>query len=223
MSHFKYVFGMCGFLQVFVFCTFSNYAVASDEDLENFGDAMQYVLPLTAWGATFIYDDKEGRSQFYKHGITAFSITTVGKWMFDKTRPNASQSTTSFPSGHTTGAFIGATFLGKRYGPWWGIPAYAAGFITAFSRVDANAHHVDDVIAGASVAYFSSLYWVTSHESNVWLTPTASEDSVGVAITDTDKKPKVEDLDLNRRRWFPFSTGPGILCGRRQPGWTTSI
>ncbi|WP_455199728.1 phosphatase PAP2 family protein [Kaarinaea lacus] len=209
MIHFNCKPGLSRILIVIVFYTFSNYAVANDEDLENFGDAMQYVLPLTAWGATFIYDDKDGRIQFYKHGITAFSITTVGKWVFDKTRPNASSSTTSFPSGHTTGAFIGATFLGKRYGPWWGVPAYTAAFITAYSRVDADAHHVDDVIAGASVAYFSSLYWVTPHESNIWLTPTASEDSVGVAVTVTDKKPKVEDLDLYKGRKYRYSLGFG--------------
>ncbi|WP_455219635.1 hypothetical protein, partial [Kaarinaea lacus] len=94
MIHFNCKPGLSRILIVIVFYTFSNYAVANDEDLENFGDAMQYVLPLTAWGATFIYDDKDGRIQFYKHGITAFSITTVGKWVFDKTRPNASSSTT---------------------------------------------------------------------------------------------------------------------------------
>lgn len=189
--------------------TISFSAKAGNEDLENFGDIMQYLLPLTAWGATYIYDDKEGRIQFYKHGLTALGVTSAGKFIFEKTRPNASQSKTSFPSGHTTGAFIGATFLSERYGPWWGVPAYAAGFITAYSRVDADAHHVDDVIAGASVAYFSSLYWVTPHKSNLWVTPTASEDSLGVAITVTDGKRQVEDMDLYVGRKYRYSLGFG--------------
>ena len=170
---------------------------------------MQFALPLAAWGSTYIYHDKEGRIQFYKHAITAAGITSVGKFIFEKTRPNASQSRTSFPSGHTTGAFIGATFLGKRYGPWWGVPAYTAAFITAYSRVDAEAHHVDDVIAGASVAYLSSLYWITPHESNIWLTPTVSENAVGVAVTVTDRKHKVQDMELYKNRKYRFSLGFG--------------
>lgn len=209
MSHFKCPYDIPRCLLVFVFWAFSSYVVASDEDLENFGDIMQFALPLAAWGSTYIYDDKEGRIQFYKHAITAAGTTSVGKFIFEKTRPNASQSKTSFPSGHTTGAFIGATFLGKRYGPWWGVPAYAAGFITAYSRIDADAHHVDDVIAGASVAYFSSLYWVTPHKSNIWVTATASEDAVGVELTLTDRKPEVKNMKLYAGRKYRYSLGFG--------------
>ena len=176
-----------------------------DENLTEFGDAMQFVLPLTAWGATFIYDDQPGRFQLYKSGLTALTITTVGKGVVAKTRPNNSGSQTSFPSGHTTGAFIGATFLNTRYGPAWGIPAYTAATITAYSRVQADAHYIDDVIAGASVAFFSNLYWVTPFDSNITVTPTIIGDTTGLAVSVTEGKPKKSRIASTSKPKYRFS------------------
>ncbi|MFV2058507.1 MAG: phosphatase PAP2 family protein [Thiohalomonadales bacterium] len=196
--------GFC-FLSIF----FTNAVIASENKLEEFGDIMQFALPLTAWGSTFIYGDKEGRMQFYKHGATALTIGTLGKGIFKKTRPNASSSKTSFPSGHTNGAFIGATFLNTRYGMWWGIPAYTAAVVTAYSRVDADAHNVDDVIAGASLAFFSNLFWVSPYDSNITITPTASGDSTGISLTVTDKKPKLRSRSIDGAPKYRFSLGFG--------------
>jgi len=176
------IFGFCWLI---VFSGSQAFA-EENENLTEFGDAMQFVLPLTAWGATFIYDDQPGRFQFYKHALTSLTITTAAKGISAKTRPDASSSKTSFPSGHTTGAFLGATFLNTRYGMAWGIPAYTLATITAYSRVQADKHHVDDVIAGASVAFFSNLYWVTPFDSNVTVTPTVIGDTTGIAVTVTD-------------------------------------
>jgi hypothetical protein len=106
-----------------------------DEELENFGDVMQLALPAIGLGATWIYDDKEGAKQWFWSGLTSIGTTTVLKGVYGKLRPNGSTSATSFPSGHTTSAFWGASFLDMRYGKWWGIPAYTAAGITAYSRV----------------------------------------------------------------------------------------
>jgi membrane-associated phospholipid phosphatase len=193
-----------GFYFLIVFS--GNQAFAEENDnLTEFGDAMQFILPLTAWGATFIYDDQPGRFQFYKSALTSLTITTVGKGIVEKTRPNNSSSKTSFPSGHTTGAFIGATFLNTRYGLAWGIPAYTAATITAYSRVEADAHHIDDVIAGASVAFFSNLYWVTPFDSNVTVTPTIIGDTTGIAVTVTDGKPKKSGIASDSKAKYRFS------------------
>ncbi len=184
---------------------------AGDEELEKFGDTMQFALPLAAWGATFAQHDKAGRIQFYKHLGTAAGIATVAKFVYRKTRPNASDSKTSFPSGHTNGAFIGATFLNTRYGPKWGIPAYTAAVITAYSRVDAEAHHLDDVIAGASVAYFSNLYWVTPFQSNITIAPMVMSDGVGLTLTLNEGKSKSRPLSpvTNKDPKFRYSLGFG--------------
>jgi membrane-associated phospholipid phosphatase len=184
-----------------------------NENLTDFGDAMQFILPLTAWGATFIYDDQPGRFQFYKHALTSLTITTVGKGIYEKTRPNASSSQTSFPSGHTTGAFVGATFLNTRYGPKWGIPAYTLATITAYSRVQADAHFVDDVIAGASVAFFSNLFWVTPFDSNIAVTPMVIGDTTGIQVTVTEGKPKKTRIPSDSKAKYRYSLtfGPAYM------------
>ncbi|MFA9420973.1 MAG: phosphatase PAP2 family protein [Gammaproteobacteria bacterium] len=187
-----------------------NHAFAEEnENLTEFGDAMQFILPLTAWGATFIYDDQPGRFQFYKSALTSLTITTVGKGIVEKTRPNNSSSKTSYPSGHTTGAFLGATFLNTRYGPKWGIPAYTLATITAYSRVQADAHHVDDVIAGASVSFFSNLFWVTPFDSNITVTPMVIGDTTGIAVTVTDGKPKKTRISSDSKPKYRYALGFG--------------
>ena len=95
----------------------------NEEELEKFGDAMQLVIPLTGLGLTAVNKDMEGAKQFGWHGLTAIGTTTVLKGVYQKIRPNNSSSATSFPSGHTTAVFFGASFLDQRYGKWWGIPA----------------------------------------------------------------------------------------------------
>ena len=47
-----------------VLLPFAAPALASDSSLEDFGDVMQYVLPATAAGATWLNRDKEGFLQF---------------------------------------------------------------------------------------------------------------------------------------------------------------
>ena len=107
---------------------------------------------------------------------------TVMKGIYQKIRPNGSDSATSFPSGHTTAAVFGAAFLDQRYGKWWGIPAYTAAGITAYSRVISDNHHVDDTVMGASIAMMSSWYWVTPYDGAVSLVPFQQNDAYGVSF-----------------------------------------
>jgi membrane-associated phospholipid phosphatase len=44
----------------------------------------------------------------------------------------------------------------KRYGWEYGIPAYAAASFVAYSRVESNEHHPQDVIGGAAIGIISS-------------------------------------------------------------------
>lgn len=111
--------------------------LASDEDLEEFGDIMQFALPIAGFTSTYIADDLEGRKQFYKSFATSLGTTTVLKGAFGKLRPNGS-SRTSYPSGHTTAAFQGAGFIDLRYGinggfrliSWQALPVTAASYLT---------------------------------------------------------------------------------------------
>jgi len=73
----------------------------------------------------------------------------------DKDRPDGSNSN-SFPSGHTSAAFTGATFIHRRYGLNTALSAYAVASFVGFSRVHAQKHYWEDVIAGAALAGVNS-------------------------------------------------------------------
>lgn len=159
--------------------------IASDEDLEEFGDIMQFALPLAGFASTYIADDPEGRKQFWKSFATSLGTTTVLKGYFGKLRPNGS-SRTSYPSGHTTAAFQGAGFIDMRYGHKWGIPAYILAGITGYSRVVSDWHFADDVLAGASIGLMGNWMWVTPYKQDAIVTPVVMGDGIGVAVSVAD-------------------------------------
>lgn len=167
------------------------YALANDsttDSLESFGDIMQFALPLAGLGATYLTDDPEGRKQFYKSILTALGTTTALKGVYGKLRPS-STSKTSYPSGHTTSAFAGAAFIDQRYGHGWGSVAYVAAAITGYSRVRADKHFFDDVVAGASIGVMSNLLWVTPHDGNVVIAPAIIGDGIGVVLSVKESVP----------------------------------
>lgn len=158
---------------------------AEDSDLRSFGDVMQFALPAAGLVGTFIADDPEGRYQWaWAVGGTAATVQ-VWKVAADKARPDA-QGSSSFPSGHTSGAFSGAAFINRRYGPWWGIPAYACAIVTGYSRVDADAHFWDDVVAGASTAMMFNWYFTSPYSERMSLMPAEMGDGYGMKLTITD-------------------------------------
>jgi hypothetical protein len=79
-------------------------------------------------------------------------------------RPDGS-SNNSFPSGHTSTAFVAATFLWEEYkqvSPWYGVAGYAIAATTGALRVYNNRHWVSDVLAGAGLGILSTklAYWL---------------------------------------------------------------
>ena len=162
--------------------------IASDSgesDLRTFGDIMQFALPAAGLAGTFIADDPEGRYQWgMAVGGTALTVQ-VWKGIASKTRPDA-EGDTSFPSGHTSGAFSGAAFIDTRYGHWWGIPAYICAIITGYSRIDADAHFWNDVVAGASTGMLFNWYFTSPYSERVSLMPTEMGDGYGMKLTVKD-------------------------------------
>ena len=62
----------------------------------------------------------------------------------------------SFPSGHATFAFAGATVLMKEYGqrsPWIAVGGYGLATLVAADRVRRDRHYVHDVVAGAAIGF----------------------------------------------------------------------
>ncbi|HIO97581.1 MAG TPA: phosphatase PAP2 family protein [Leucothrix sp.] len=155
----------------------------SDDDSSNkekLGDALYLLLPASAYASTFYFDDKKGRSQFYKSILTNTAITLGLKNTVKKARPNGKDNK-AFPSGHTSTSFQSAVFLHKRYGLKFAIPHYLGASYVAYSRIDSNNHDNNDVFAGALIGGLSS-YFFTTHYKGISINPSVSNDKVGITV-----------------------------------------
>jgi membrane-associated phospholipid phosphatase len=155
-------------------------AVASDS-VENAGSIIRTLIPAVAYGTTFYLHDPEGRSQFYKSFFSNLAVTYALKATVSKTRPDGSDNE-SFPSGHTSVAFQGAAFIGKRYGMKYGIPAYLGATFVAWSRVESDNHYTVDVLAGAAIGIATSLIFTKPYKGFV-VTPLVDNGFYGVGIS----------------------------------------
>lgn len=145
------------------------------------GDVLSFAIPAVAYGSTYYMDDKEGRQQFYYSFATNVAVTHVLKSTIDKERPNGHDED-AFPSGHTSMAFQGASFIHKRYGLEYSIPAYVGAGFVAYSRVEADEHDIADVIAGAALGVASSMYLTKSYNDNqLHVTTHLSPDYYGIS------------------------------------------
>ncbi|MBD2720957.1 phosphatase PAP2 family protein [Hymenobacter armeniacus] len=74
-------------------------------------------------------------------------------------RPYNAQDLSSFPSSHTSQAFLTATLLHEQYGrqyPWVSVTGYAVATATGTMRVLGNKHWATDVLAGAAIGFLSA-------------------------------------------------------------------
>ena len=130
---------------------------------EQSGDVLQFVLPATALGSTFIYpDNDQPHWQFLKSYALSMIVVHSLKPLIDETRPNGGHH--SFPSGHTASAFSGAVFLQMRYGWKIGIPAYLLAGYVGYTRVYVRKHYIWDVAAGAAIGIGSALVFVKAYQ-----------------------------------------------------------
>lgn len=85
-------------------------------------------------------------------------VTYVLKCSIHEKRPDGTDNR-SFPSGHTSIAFCGATALMHEYykvSPWIGVAGYAVATTVAVDRVRRNRHRWGDVVAGAAIGCLSA-------------------------------------------------------------------
>ena len=95
--------------------------------------------------------------QVLAFGVNA-AVTYSLKHAIHEKRPDGTDNH-SFPSGHTSVAFSGATVLMHEYrkvSPWIGVAGYAVATTVAVDRVRRNRHHWGDVVAGAAIGVASA-------------------------------------------------------------------
>ena len=104
----------------------------------------------TAVGFTLIY--------LVAHELDQAVVSNL-KRLTAEARPNNAQDLSSFPSSHTSQAFLTATLLHEQYGrryPWVSVGGYAVAAATGTMRVLGNKHWATDVLAGAAIGFLSA-------------------------------------------------------------------
>ena len=83
------------------------------------------------------------------------------KYTIREQRPNFKERN-SFPSGHTTTAFVGAELVRTEYGWAYGVPAYIIATGVGCMRIYNDRHWITDTIGGAAVGILSARigYWM---------------------------------------------------------------
>lgn len=146
-------------------------------------DVVAVALPAAALAATLIERDWEGLKEGVFTAAATAGATLILKYAIKENRPDFS-NTHSFPSGHSAVTFAAATYIGRRYGWKWSIPAYALSTYTAWGRVYGKKHHWWDVAAGAAIGAASAMIfthpYMKKHE--VALVPAASDTSAGFSL-----------------------------------------
>lgn len=127
-------------------------------------------------------DGWKGAFQFTSAALTTQLAVEGLKEVVEKERPDYEEgdSKRSFPSGHAASAFSAATFIHKRYGWKKALIPYSLATFTAYSRVYAKRHYVEDVLAGAGVAALFTWLIVDEYPG---LTIAADTESVSVGYT----------------------------------------
>lgn len=146
-------------------------------------DIIAVALPSVALAVTLMERDWEG----LKEGALSAAVTagvTIGlKYLVKEQRPDFSNRH-SFPSGHSAVTFASATYIGRRYGWKWSIPAYALSTYTAWGRVYGRKHHWWDVAAGAAIGAASTIIfthpYMRKHEAA--LVPAVTDTSAGIVL-----------------------------------------
>ena len=136
-------------------------------------DVAMFVPVALGAGLSLYKGDYEGLVEMGKTLAVSTAVTYILKYSVKKSRPDSS-GLDAFPSNHCNFSFAGATFLMKRYGWEWGVPAYVLSGCVAWGRMYAGKHDIWDVIAGAAIGVGSGLLFTTPYakKHDMTLAPT---------------------------------------------------
>lgn len=140
------------------------------------------LVPSAAGLATaLVREDWEGVRQLALSSATALAANYALELTIHKDRPDGTEHH-SMPSTHTLVAFSGASFIQRRYGWQWGIPAYALSTYVAWGRVYSKRHDVWDVLVGAGIGVGATYLFTRSlsHDAQFSVSPIVSPEAYGM-------------------------------------------
>ena len=144
----------------------SLFARANDDALRHTTDVLCLLPDATALGLTIAKHDTEGMKQLAFSTATCLAVNYGLELCIRKDRPDGTGHH-AFPSTHTAVAFNGSTFLMKRYGWKWGVPAYVLSSFVAWGRVKTDRHDWCDVLGGAAIGAGSAFIFTRPFVKNV--------------------------------------------------------
>jgi membrane-associated phospholipid phosphatase len=131
---------------------------------------LTFGLPLVLLGIALVRKNKKLRFQaYYIIGsvLTAVVITNILKYTINRPRPFVTYSfiekvtsggSPSFPSGHTSDAFVLAMALSLAFPRSWVIiPSFLWAFLMGYTRMGLGVHYPADVLVGALIGIASAL------------------------------------------------------------------
>ncbi len=174
-----HIFLVCAFL-----CCHPSYA--QREAVKTSTDILCFLPSATALTMVLLDRDKEGFKQLFLSSATSTAVSCALKLCIKKDRPDG-DGNHSMPSTHTMAAFSGASFVQRRYGWKWGIPAYAISTYVAWGRVYCKRHDVWDVLAGAAIGVGGTYIFTRPKmkDKNVAISPFATENGGGMQFAMT--------------------------------------
>jgi membrane-associated phospholipid phosphatase len=172
----------CSVLMV-LFLFLASSAFAGSDGVDTAGDVGRVLIPAAAAGVTLAKKDWTGGKQLFLSLLAAAAVTEGLKAVVHEKRPDGGDH--SFPSGHASISFAGATFLQVRYGWSYGIPAFLAAAFVGYSRVEADEHWTKDVLGGAAIGIASALIFTSRYRKEpgrTYIVPAFGRDSASVVL-----------------------------------------
>lgn len=146
-------------------------------------DILCLVPSATAAVNTLARHDRKGMLQLALSSATCIAVNYGLEAAITKERPDGTGSH-AFPSTHTAAAFNGATFLTRRYGWKWGVPAYAIATYVGWGRIYSDRHDIWDVLGGAAIGTGTALIFTRPYKTKtaeITLSPTFGGGRYGVS------------------------------------------
>ena len=162
-------------------------AHADDDFVKTSTDVLCLVPDATALGVAVAKHDTEGLKQLGLSTATCLAVNYGLELCIKKDRPDGTGHH-AFPSTHTAVATNGTTFLWKRYGWQWGVPAAVVSGYVAWGRVHTDRHDWWDVLGGTAIGVGSAWLFTRpfAKDVEVNVTPvTLGDNAYGITATIT--------------------------------------
>ena len=152
---------------VIVFCCLS--AQAGDDFVKKSTDVLCLAPDATGLCLAIAKHDTEGLKELGLSTATCLAVNYGLELCIRKERPDGTGHH-AFPSTHTAVATNGTTFLWKRYGWKWGVPAAAVSSYVAWGRVHSDRHDWWDVLGGTAIGVGSAWFFSRPYIKDVEVT-----------------------------------------------------